>query len=96
MLETIVDMNEVPGILRTAGSTIFTVNFTKRSNKELRTMNCRMGVKKGVKGVGLNYDPKDHRLLPVYDVQAKDYRMIALDSVNWVKLRGHTYCVRGR
>lgn len=94
MQTTTVDANEVPGILRTAGSTIFTVNFTKRSNGELRTMNCRMGVKKDVKGVGMAYAPKAYDLLNVYDVQSKGHRMIALDAVNWIKLRGHTYTVR--
>ena len=34
-----------------------------------RVMTCRLGVKKGVKGVGMSYDPKQYRLVPVYYVQ---------------------------
>lgn len=33
-----------------------------------RTMTCRLGVKKNVKGIGLSYDPKNYNLLPVYDI----------------------------
>jgi len=72
---------------------IFTAVFVKRTNGEIRIMNCRKGVKKYVKGVGMKYDPKAKRLLPVFDVQKakelktegkdpeKAYRVINLDSL---------------
>lgn len=40
-----------------------------QENKDIwREMVCRVGVKKGVKGVGSGYDPKDYRLITVYDM----------------------------
>lgn len=39
-------------------------------NKNIwREMVCRIGVKKGVKGVGSGYDPKNYRLITVYDME---------------------------
>ena len=52
-----------------ADGKIFTVDFIKRTNGEPRTMNCRRNVQKGVKGVGLKFDPKEKDLLVVYDMQ---------------------------
>lgn len=57
---------------KTDNGHIFTVDFVKRTNNELRTMSCRRGVKKGVKGVGQSYDPKAKNLLTVYDMQKLD------------------------
>lgn len=38
-------------------------------NKDIwREMTCRLGVKKGVKGVGQSYNPDDYRLITVYDM----------------------------
>jgi hypothetical protein len=60
----------------TKGGQLFTVDFVKRTAKpgepSLRTMNCRRGVKKGVKGVGQSYDPAKHNLLTVFDMQKLD------------------------
>jgi hypothetical protein len=50
----------------------FTVEFVKRGDGSLRVMNCRRGVKKGVKGVGMAYNPADYALLNVYDMQKMD------------------------
>ncbi len=67
---------------------IFTAIFIKRTTGERRTMTCRLGVKKHVKGVGMAYKPEDHNLIGVYDMQyaaqvnpEKAYRMIDLESV---------------
>lgn len=60
----------------TKGGQLFTVDFVKRTAKpgepSLRTMNCRRGVKKGVKGVGQSYDPAAKNLLTVFDMQKLD------------------------
>lgn len=59
-------------IEKTSDGRIFTVDFVKRTDNSLRTMSCRRGVSKGVKGVGQAYDPKAHALLTVYDMQKLD------------------------
>jgi len=55
---------------------IFTVEFVKRTNGEYRVMNCRGGVQKGVKGVGLAFDPREKGLFVVYDMQKLDERFL--------------------
>lgn len=81
---------------------VFTVEFIKRTNGEHRVMNCRRGVKKGVKGVGLAYDPAKKNLLGVYDMQKLTYdedgepskgafRMINLEDLISLKMDKKTY-----
>jgi hypothetical protein len=78
---------------------IFTVEFIKRSNNEIRKMNCRRGVAKGVKGVGLKFDPSEKNLLTVYDMQAINngadekgaFRMVNLDSLISLRMNGSVY-----
>jgi hypothetical protein len=59
-------------IENTAKGQLFTVDFVKRGDGTIRTMNCRRGVKKGVKGVGQPYDAKSKNLLTVFDLQKLD------------------------
>jgi hypothetical protein len=65
----------------TANKRIFSVTFIKRTTGEIRKMNAMRGVRKGVKGVGLNYDAPEKNLLTVYDVKKQGFRSINLDSV---------------
>ena len=74
-----------------AGSTIFSVDFIKRTTGEFRTMVCRLGVKKYLKGGELPFDPVEKGLLPVYDMQKQDYRMISLDTVTEIRVGGNVY-----
>jgi hypothetical protein len=63
------------------GSTkIFSVKFIKKDGSE-RLMNCRRGVKKDLKGVGLGYNAIEKNLLSVYDIVKKDYRMINISTI---------------
>ncbi len=86
-------------IEKTEGGKIFTVEFYKRGNGELRKMNCRRGVQKGVKGVGLKFDPKEKNLLVVYDMQKINegsdekgaFRMINLSDLKTLKMDGNSY-----
>lgn len=85
---------------------IFTVTFIKRGDGKTRVMNCRKGVSKGVSGQGMKYDPQTRGLIPVYDMQiaatlkrqgiteAKAFRMISVEGVTEIKLRGNTYVVK--
>lgn len=69
----------------------FAVTFTKRTTGEVRHMNARLGVKKGVKGVGLKFDPSERDLLIVYDLQKQAFRSISLDSVTEVVVERRKY-----
>jgi hypothetical protein len=70
---------------------IFSIDFIKRTNGELRTMVCRRGVFKGVKGTGMSYDPLSKALLTVWDVQKNAYRMISLDRLRALRMDGQTF-----
>jgi len=75
------------------GSQFFTVTFTKRTTGETRVMNCRKGVSKDVKGEGHRYSVEDKGLVCVRDVQKKAHRMIALESIQEIKMAGKVYKV---
>ena len=75
---------------------IFTVDFIKRTNGELRTMVCRRGVRKGITGRGMNYDPLSKALLTVWDVQKGAYRMISLDNLVSLKMGGRSFRWNGK
>ena len=72
---------------------IFTVRFYKRTTGEFRVMNCRGKVVKGLVGSELKFDPAEHRLIPVFDMQAGQYRMINCDTIQEVTIHGETYKV---
>jgi len=92
-----------------AQGSIFSVTFVKRTTGETRQMNARLGVSKGVTGVGMAYDPKSKNLMACYDVQKaqemkaqgmdeveaakKSYRMINLDDILSLKVGGEAYTV---
>jgi hypothetical protein len=68
---------------------IFTATFIKKDGS-VRVMNCRRGVKKGVKGVGMSYDPYQKNLLPVYDMQKGAFRMINISTIQELKSNKQT------
>lgn len=72
----------------------FTVTFVKRTDGSTRTMNARLGVRRYLKGGDLPYDAASRELLPVFDVQKGDYRMIDLRSIISAKVGGQEYIVK--
>ncbi len=72
---------------------IFTATFLKK-NGELRKMNCRLGVSKGVNGKGMNYNPTLKALKPVFDMQVKEWRTINLESIMELSINKEKYIVR--
>lgn len=67
-------------MIRGTRGKLFTVSFIKKDGS-LRRMNARLGVSKGVKGVGLKFDPSAHGLITAFDLQKKAHRMINLDTL---------------
>ena len=78
-------------ITEMAGGTIFSCRFIKRSTGEVRDMTCRLGVKKYLQGGELPFDPVEKGLLPVYDLQKEDYRMISLSTLQELRIKGKVY-----
>ncbi len=79
--------------IRDTKGRMFTVTFIKKSNGEKRVMNARLGVKAYLRGGVLPYDPNTKGLIPVYDIQTKEYRMINIQGIVNLKTGGIEYNV---
>lgn len=69
------------------GGQFFTVTFETKTGK-IRSMNCRTGVKRYLKGGKSTIDHVDN-LLSVYDVKACGYRCISLDKMIKIRSNGN-------
>jgi hypothetical protein len=81
---------EVLNKIRNSNGKIFNVVFIKKDGT-IRHMNCRIGVKKGVKGKGLSFDPLLKGLLPVFDMAKNAFRMINLETIQKLKIAGEEF-----
>lgn len=72
---------------------IFSVFFQKIDGS-MREMVCRRGVRKHLRGGDLPYDPGLRLLLPVFDLKARDYRMVNMGSLVSFKVSGETFLVQ--
>lgn len=78
-------------ILSTADTgRIFSVSFRKRSDGSERQILARLGVQKGVNGVGLRFSPEDKNLLIVYEMPQGRYRAIPIDGIYSATVDGMT------
>lgn len=94
-VETEISQDEAQKIVKNYhGRQFFGVVFVKRTNGEDRTMGCRKGVRKGVRGGGLRFDPVKKRLVGVYDMALGQHRFISLDTIKSVSMNGKRYIVR--
>lgn len=84
------DTKDVLGKIR--NGQIFTVRFVKKDGTE-RMMNCRRSVNKNQAGGELKYDPAQHGLIPVYDMQLGAYRMINPSTTTEIKTNGKIFIV---
>lgn len=92
---------------------VFTVEFLKRTpdkatgERQIRKMNCRKGVSKGVKGIGRNFNPRDKGCFGVFDmkiaqrvkklqkagVEVKDigHRLISIEGIRSIATNKQRY-----
>ena len=87
-----INIEEAIRLVKASNGAIFTVLFTKKDGSD-RLMNARLGVKKHLRGGDLPYDPVAKGLLPVFDMQIKQYRMISLSKIKNVKINNNIYNV---
>jgi len=85
-------VNLITQILQQSEGRIFTATFVKKDGS-LRTINCRLGVKKGLSGKGMSYNPVERGLLPVFDMQKKAYRMINMHTLKSVNIDGKKFVI---
>jgi hypothetical protein len=76
-------------------SKIFSVTFVKRTNGEVRTLVGRKGVQKGVKGIGLAFDPLTKGLVGIFDMAKDAFRFINLETIISIRLEGNEYTIKG-
>jgi len=81
-------------IIKGSGGQFISVTFTKK-NGEVRDLNGRMGVYKSkhapLTGQGLAYNPNDYGLVGIFDAQKKAYRMININTLSQLTMKGKTY-----
>jgi len=69
----------------------FTVTFVKRTTGEIRTMNCRTGVRKNLLSNELRFNPAERGLKNVYDMRNRNYRFISLENIKKIKMNKREY-----
>ena len=78
--------------IKKANGRIFFAEFVKK-NGDVRRMTARLGVSKGVKGVGRSFDPASKGLLGVYDMDKNQFRMINVNTLRKVSVDGKTFAL---
>jgi len=79
-------------LIKSSNGAIFSVQFVK-ADGSLRDMTARLGVSKHVNGKGMSFEPSEHDLICVFDMQAKGYRMLRLDTLRHVTTDGQTWAI---
>lgn len=74
--------NEI--IKKLVGNKIFSCEFIK-SDGTKRKMHGRLKVKKHLKGGNLKHSPDELNYLIVYDLKARGYRTVNLNTLQWLK-----------
>ena len=86
----IIDKNTAKQYIYKTNGKIFSAVFRKKDGTK-RKMNCRRGVSKYVKGIGLKFKPEEHALIGVFDMHKKAYRFINLETLEQLSFKGITY-----
>ena len=74
-------------------SNIFSVVFLKKDGTIIKML-CRFGVKKHLNGGKLAFNPLERALLVVFDMQKEAYRMINLETLMSINMKGVEYRVK--
>ncbi len=75
-------------VIQKSKGKFFTVEFVKRTTGEVRKMNCRTGVKKGVTGIGKPFNDSDKGLVTVWDAKISQFRSIPIENIIKITSQG--------
>ena len=103
-METI-SQNEAATLIKESRGKLFSVTFIKRKDGSRRRMTARVGVRKGVNGDGLKFNPADHNLLTVHEFvtdptrgekgrvrnMVTQFRSVPIDGIIQLKVGGKTF-----
>ena len=81
-------------LIESTNGKFFSVLFKKRSNGELREMNCRTRVRKHLKNGEKKYSDEEKGLRTVYSLDSKGYRTIPLENIIHICVNGKKYEVK--
>lgn len=88
-----ITIEQAAALIRGTKGKIFTALVTKKDGEE-RVFNARLGVKKFLRGGSLKYNPDDHGLIPIFDIQKRAYRMININGIKSLKIRGYIFKIK--
>ena len=88
-----VKRRDILNLLTDNKGSIFSVVFLKKDGT-IRKMLCRFGVKKHLRGGKLAFNPLERALLVVFDMQKEAYRMINLETLMSISMKGIEYNVK--
>jgi len=90
----VVTSEQAAALIRGTKGKIFTCIFIKRSDGQRRTLNGRLAVKAYLHGGVLPYNPNEKNLIPVFDIQKREYRMIPIDGIEELKINNYVFKVQ--
>lgn len=90
-METIT-RNKAIELVNSSKGRFFTITFIKKDKSE-RRMTARTGVKKGVNGQGMKYNPSDYGMKSVYDMAKLEWRMINFKTATRLKIGKKDYII---
>ncbi len=76
-------------IIKGTNGRIFSATFIKKDGT-LRKMTARLGVRKGVTGEGLKFNPRERSLVVVYEMSKRSFRMINLNTIQSITFKNQT------
>lgn len=74
-------------LIKSTKGKFFSVEFVKRDGS-VRKMTARLGVRKGITGKGLAFNPAERDLMVVWATDKKNYRFINLKTITALKVNG--------
>ena len=72
-------------MIKSTKGKFFSVTFVRKDGV-LRKMTARIGVRKGVNGKGLAFNPRERDLMVVWDTRKKEFRMVNLKTISTMKI----------
>ena len=93
-MKQVINRDSVHSFLRTLNGKFFTIEFIKRTDGSLRVMRATTNYKSKVVGGVLKYDADAKHLIPVWDLEKKQFRSIPTDAVLRIRALGNEYEVK--
>lgn len=79
-------------ILKGKRGKMLTIAYRKKDGS-LRILNTVTGVRKNITGAGLKYDPDKYGYIILYDLKAKGYRTVNINTIGDVKMDKQVFTV---